>query len=1046
MAARQISARPRPPSTDVLPTTKWANRVLRPLNSIVLRLEKHWRSTAPPDTRGNNSRDTQHNNNRNTSASPRKRASLPNTSTTGRGRFGDTGAELSGSESSRDDPDDPSWVPGQQDARRKVRHKYSRGNPRGRGTTAGAGRVVSIFKSPEVRRRSLPGEITMATPLIIGRGKDVFGNGGGGGDSRASGTDQDSSGEVRGGNRFAARSKWAQSDATTSRVNGFQDYDDLGYLAIIDGICPVFEAFLRATSDRQPAKMLGARSLMSMALRKVSDYIGEEQKLYDESDDKDEEVDMADVIFTELEEFYGLPGGGWKPLRELVRAHGIRLICESVRKKWVSPNTAQRLITSSLHLSCHDTAKTLFSTLLSIAPSIDKPKGLHSCLFSDASIGERGILSPYLDLVSAEAPGHLSFFFREVRLLITRGAVPVEWMATESMKPFMNRAVQSISCGDEDSSTATEFLQAMVLVAAGIDTSIYRSTIASLRKTKKTRLRYRARARSVSTPLWNDRSMPSHLKAALNNTISSLITLLSGIHISRFGVGSESSNSISPARDIITRLSTAVQQDIELRCSESKSEFTALQSTRCSYILLGEYLCLGGSFGKASDTATTNSGSSLLANFDAFIQTMSHRKDLLGELSDLVEQVVTCCGRALGTDGFDQLKGFSRALTSTNTGCYLPLKLLLGKVAVESAMTFAESTQHPDHHEWATEIQTRAAEYNATQDASDDAECPTPSLYMSRTGFRWEDSIGEWVAKTPAGSISKNLYVNADSRTTIPDSEDPYTSPIQSFSDRKAAFPIQVDSSSVVSSSPPQPSRKRDLIESSPFKFQTVSRKKSKTTRECVVEVTTPPKKTSLPRPRGLRQRNTWKPYTDDIDDNEAYPLPLSPSRSPERQSTASPRRSTRNTRSTTRERVLQEQKQNTHLSRVKTRSQKRKSVTFEVVVFTKKRKDGSDADGTTDNDDDDGHDHDDDDISDGDWPGSPANARSRLRRSNRQFQRSPSEESLPPRSKRPKRKSLPRKSSGGGGEVTDRNRMIPSIPVIEIADSEGSDDELSFL
>lgn len=1062
---RPASSRPRPTPADVLPTTKWANRVLRPLNSIVLRLEKHWKSTAPPDCgNSNNNKNnsyTKHAQHNNTHTSPRKRASLPGS--TARGRFNDGGAELSGSEYSLDDSDDPSWVPGQ-DIRKKVRHKYSSGNPRVRG-----GGGVSIFKSPEVRRRrrrSLPGEITIATPLIIGKTRHIFGAGVD--EVRPSGLGRDSGTQVNGENRFGLNQKGAhgrQNDVMISKVNGFQDYDDLGYLAIVDGICPVFEAFLRATSNRKPETTHGAKSLLSMALGKVSDYIRDEQKSHDESEDKDEDVDVADAIFTEMEDFYGLPGGGWKPLKELVRAHGIRLVCESVRKKWISPQTTQRLILSSLRLPSHEAAKSLFSSLLSIAPGIERPKGLHNCLFSNISPSERSILSPYLDMVSTGTPGHLSFFFQEVRLLILRGVVPVEWMATESMKPFMNRAVQSISCGDENFYSAIEFLEAVVLVAAGIDPSIYEFTVASLRSTKRTRLRPSNRLRSGTRPLSDDRtdsratSAPSHLRTALNNTLSSLITLLCGIHVSRFGVGTEDPVLVSsPARDMIARLSTAVQQDIELRCSHLKSEFTALQSTRCSYILLGEYLCLGANFGNGNDGE--DEGASLLSNFDSFIQTMSHRKDLLGDLSALVEQVVSCCGRALGTDGFEELKGFSQILTSSITDSYPSLKLLLGKVAVESAMSFAESTQHADHHDWATCIQTKAAEYSPIQDSSDDADCPTPSLPLSKTGFRWEDSIGEWVAKTPAAISAKKSYIDTGCRTTIPDSEDSYSSPVQRFSDRKTSFAILEDSSSVVSSSPPQSCQKRKRVDSSPFVFDTVPRKRSRAAIECGEVTAHLPATTSPSRPQRLRQKHAWKPYTDDVVGNETYPLPLSPSRTSERFSTSPPRRRTdRETRTVTGERVLRERNQNTHLpppTTTKTtttakRPQKRKSITFEVVIVNKKRK-TTGHDRMSDDEDND-EDNTDADDGDGEWSGSSPRVGSRSRRrTHHQFQRrSPSEEGeeeshltlSPGKRTDHSRGRLPRPRRS---EVVDTTSWMAPCSGLEVADSEGSDDELSFL
>ena len=753
---------------------------------------------------------------------------------------------------------------------------------------------------------------------------------------------------------------------------------------------------------------------------------------------------MADVIFTELEDFYGLPGGGWKPLKELVRAHGMRLICESVRRKWISPQTTRRLIISSLRLSSHDAAESLFAALLSVAPDIEAPKGLHNCLFSSDAAGERSVLSPYLDLVSAKDPGHLGFFLKEVRLLILRAVIPVEWMATESMKPFMNRAVQSISCGDENFSSSAEFLKTVVLVAAGIDISTYTSTIASLRTSKWTRLRYDSSRGYMSSPTMTQRleshttNTPTHLRTALNNTISSLITLLSGIHIARFGVGTDDLPlGASPARDMITSLSAAVQQDIELRRSDLRSEFPVLQSTRCSYILIGEYLCSGGDFGHSITQGTVPSSSSLLRNFDSFIQALSNRKDLLGELSTLVGQVVTCCGRAMGKEGFDELKGFTQMLTSTSTSSHYSLKLLLRKIAVESAMNFAESTQQPDHHEWATEIQTKVAAYNLSQDVPDDIECPTPSLSMSKTGFRWEDSIGEWVAKTPA-AIARNLHLN-NSKTAILNSQDSSSSPTQRiFSGRKTSFVVREDSSSVASSSPPPSSRKRKRDDSSPCTSNTTDSNKSHITFKCV-RIVAQPTETSPSRQRRLPEKHTWRPYADNVNEHEIHHFLSSPSCSPERLPTPPPRsREGRGTISMAQGRVLRERRQNTHLSR-STIPPKRRRSSFEVVITNKKQAHWSSSD---DDEDSVGHNDDDQECRSGSLD---RGTRPALRR---QPQRSPSEESYLPPEKRVTRqlRSRRRPPSFPRAKSVASNGWLAPCSSVEIPDSEGSDDELSFL
>src|SRR5699024_10797184 len=129
-----------------------------------------------------------------------------------------------------------------------------------------------------------------------------------------------------------------------------------------------------------------------------------------------------------------------------------------------------------------------------------------------------------------------------------------------------------------------------------------------------------------------------------------------------------------------------------------------------------------------------------------------------------------------------------------------------------------------------------AAEYYHKQDNFDDEECPTPSPNISITGFRWEDSIGEWVAKTPVTIPSKNCHEDADSEMVIPDSEDPYSSPIRIFRDKKAPFPAPEETSSVAPSTP-RSCQKRKRIDSSPFIFHRVPNKR-RATMECV-EATT---------------------------------------------------------------------------------------------------------------------------------------------------------------------------------------------------------------
>ncbi|EEH20249.1 hypothetical protein PABG_02508 [Paracoccidioides brasiliensis Pb03] len=842
MASNSATSRLRPSASEVPITSRWCNRALRPLTSTILRLEKHWKITplGAPNLNSANA------------------CSLDQDSRT----VTREERETSESEST---PNDPTWVPGRA-MRKRIRHKYS---------TRTGSRSRVIVRSPEAQKL-LPGQFSLPTPLIKGQcrqGQTVDGaNGNANTNSTVVDSNEDSS--TQNSRRVSTKRKpppYSGWNSQKTWKDSCEEYNESSYIAIAQGIFQVWDTFLIMTAPQQSISC-GARSLMSMALDTTSMYIAQEQEVADNCEDKDEQIDVADLIFTELENIYGTPNAGWKPLKALVRLHGIRLVCEGIQKRWISPMIGRQLVLNSIESSSYDAAREILSALLSVSQRIEGPSHLDCTLFSSRSFGVFHTLATYVNKSS-----HLSFFFREIGTLLRYGIVPVEWIATESMKPFVTHAIQSISCEDGDCSASALFIVNMILVASGSDTCVDISTFESpqdkapntsqaLRGIPKPHLTYR----NISTNS-NGRTDES-LTIALNNSISSILGILCSAHIVRFGNQPHASSSTaSSMQHVLARLSAIMQHDIQAASLDIAQNRTRSQLLRTGYILMADYL-LNCRINRCSGQGETDVAimSGLLTAFESFTSRLKNRKDLTGSLSTFVTHVSQNCGRARADDGFNQLELFTDALIDASLQRYPTLRALLSKVAVDAALDFAEYTLHPDHHSWAAHIQTKVGSYTHAPFHQGVMVPLTPSLALSKSGYIWEDSIGEWIAAVPGKRVQrgpgrhKNRKGSSTDPRDVPSNLSNSEDARMSRSSSKFSASSEGYNSSITSSDSPYPScsRRRKRIVNFP---EPNSSKRNKAAYTSTLSAST--------RRLWSRGKRAWNLYIDERGDSEPDPL-----------------------------------------------------------------------------------------------------------------------------------------------------------------------------
>lgn len=758
---------------DVQATARWANRMLRPLTSIYRRLEKHQETPSS------------------IAAESRLRERAENAH--GHAPVASAVARTTGNCVSSDaDEDDPVWIPGKKFESHRIRHKYStRGEQRGKRR-----RNRLSIRSPNTPR-TLPGAIELATPLITGK-------------TPPSTLSQHSAQQL--GRRKAQGHLQAFRDRYPLHKSYWQELlrqtDDPGFAGIAHNLDRVFANFLCNTripkhDPNQCLKSnLGARSLLSLVMRRLPEFIASEQEAQDELE-WDRHEDMCNAYFTELETFYAPHGKGWKPLREAVRAQGIYLVGMMIQNEWMTGRLACALIERCRY---HDTdaCESLLSTFLSTHKAYPYPPTLGPVGISDPHDDSPQLLHFYASHNSV----HRSFIFDELAKLLLRGILPPEWMATKLWTSWITRATISISRQDETCAAASRLIEAVLVSAsdvrsAGVAVPVLRHPV----KQRTARART-TRASSTAPATDQDLLQPCSVSVqdALSNHVMSLMAALCGMHISR-SRKEDPTNSTdgTKASNIISYLIFAVERQMDLRPLSHHPEITSHHLLRRGCIWLSNCLL------QCNDAVLSDIPCDIppKPNIDIYLQTLASRAELVKELASFVRQAFRCLESTTESECDQYGQEIRRMISRLPRMSDAPgVSTLLGRVAAEAAMAFAESTADPDDHVWAIEIQEAVVAIQNDKESAHDSMDEMTDCKTTTGPYRWEESIGEWVARTPMAKSKQIIPAYCSRKRASTPTPAPYT-PISS--DTSSSDRDCFDSASSMSSSPSSVATKRTL-------------------------------------------------------------------------------------------------------------------------------------------------------------------------------------------------------------------------------------------
>lgn len=602
---------------------------------------------------------------------------------------------------------DPDWMPG---AKPAGVHKQTYGGRKGRkpsNTQEVAGDIGTIGR---------PGEIAF-TPLIARTGGRFFE------------TPQLHNSPLR-------RKKKGPLVAKVEQIKHLKKQmpPDIGKL--IEGLLDGYAKLLQATHASEEKSRKGARSLVGTCLHKIPAYIELEEHFadMDRVEDNDDARDLCDEIYTHLEQTFGSQNGqGWRPFRQIVRAHGTSLLCDAFADEILGLDALPAVVDLCMKAAAWDEAEKFIWTFLPNVKPLSTPNNLQASLFhQEASI------YTHIAHTLVDHTGRHGFFYDLLEHMVSQELLPLEWLATESMRPLWGRLVRALAEGDHRTlGHAFRFLETTICAGLGLpDDSVFEGNNIDL----------------VSKQI--KPSLRQELRDALDNTFSSLLTILPSIALVS---QSQAENADEYTMQRITCILDSIAVGL-LKRSDIRSDLELLDTTpenmqtfaqRALWTIAASLLVHLGGCSPSSDVISIDVSTLVQAFSWISYQYSCHDINisaLLATLPTFISSTARCSGKAWHDDGFDQLQRLVNSLLSLSSS-RLPHKLWnLKRVALETCLEFAHSTNNGEHIAYAREVERLMSSKGRVMLTHSPQKNDSPS---AAGGFRWEEGIGEWVACTP---------------------------------------------------------------------------------------------------------------------------------------------------------------------------------------------------------------------------------------------------------------------------------------------------------
>ena len=697
--------------TNALWTTARCKRLLRPIFSRLALLKKH-----KPGAHSSESLETDHYRDK-------------------RGRDGNKGgfeAMAWTNRSSGLDKRDPEWDP---EEGRKKRLKRTYSSKSGSSNTQGHGlpKNSSHLQNPSVQ---------LPSPLVSRRRSVDASRQGGTEDgprpSRLQATSENS--EISAKNRMGY--PWSAKANPRDKFRRLAKSIAPLQWMVYDGLYNALDNLLANTAKNKLGSGKGAQSLFSMCLKRLPAYVAEEEARAEEENPDDPE-DVMTFMYNELETF----SEAKTSMRQVVRAHGILLFSEAIEGGFIAPAIARNLVILCLHYAAYMEAEAIVASLIKAMPPIARPTATVNGLFSQNT-------SPALQALrdTSLQTRRYKFLFKQLSVLFARGDIPIVWISSHDMIEVWNQALRAVTQSQDDSTEAAELIRTVL------------KQLYSGHKTDMVNMIHTKRIRSVS--LRCKRNIPELLpmppqchnekeESALIATTSNILTIILSVIYAKFfpsNVCDDRNIAASTSLHLLNCLVLESLQAMHFMNPEPWQDGSLPKMATFIYVptLFIDICSLQKlssdvdipeplSFGKAAP---------ILPNTNT-----------LEILSALLSSIAQCCSRISSTSPFTIIKHITAALQ--NLPRESTTQPFFSQLAVSTAFEFAEITMRQEHLDWALRV-----EDTCTNEHDEHGRTPARIASVVKrpenkttVSFRWEDSICEWVARTPAPTKAKAMAV-----------------------------------------------------------------------------------------------------------------------------------------------------------------------------------------------------------------------------------------------------------------------------------------------
>ena len=534
-------------------------------------------------------------------------------------------------------------------------------------------------------------------------------------------------------------------------------YPDLWKL--IEGIHNGLDTLLRVTADDVKTTRTGSRTLFSTCLRKTPAYIAAEE-IWSKEDDPESTIDIPSAIYNDLESLGVSSAGGWKPLREVVRAHGIALLGAAVKDGVITSIVARGLVLLCVAHNAFDEGQQLIECMLSTMGPLEPPANIRSSLFATSPLG----MLDYFTRIS----GRYGFQYRELTSLFSNGILPVEWMSAYEMIPCWNRLIGSVAERNNQSHDAGVLLRTVLSLSYGVSYASISSQIHNIRlraggSSHATRHKpsCRGKASKVNHPAKQYSSQQNNSKSermanALHSTSSHLLTIVTTLDLLQTSAFALKFKQSSPE-------TTSVLQDIAfeahqaLEAEQKDKEFGKMSRLSSNRRRMCLPLLATAVVTAARDQEGVEINQDICRHFD-LIRHLKPGDGFAGTAASFICAIVNCCGQAGSSEAFDYTQKIIKGLTQSSI--YRSLapesQTLSEKIAVTAAVQFSQLTSSPKHLSWALDLELS---FNRKAVGADGhtLRASAHTFTKTKSGFRWEEGICEWVAGTPVIPMPKRI-------------------------------------------------------------------------------------------------------------------------------------------------------------------------------------------------------------------------------------------------------------------------------------------------